>query len=310
MLLQLHIICNGRFPTILQLFSITMSSFSLGKVAVELHIGVHQFVAFKLCEKNIKVVKLLPLFITCLIFRMGTLLILCTYLNWWAIIPVFSSFVMVMLFASQHGQQPVESLLAGLANVFIISPGIKLADLAELHYKEEVLKVSQLRKFYKKSSYFLFLFYAGILSLFLCIYYFERKGSIQSEWFNMPYWGKKAFNESSFSQFGGLYTFSAFVILTGLVNILIIHVDKGEELLDIDTPTPRSSATISEKSRPISEFINDEVELEVQKDEVDDESVVEINELQSDSSECVEDNLPGEIKDDVKEETKIGKQHD
>ena len=56
---------------------------------------------------------------------------------------------------------------------------------------------------------------------------------------------KKAFNESSFSQFGGLYTFSTFVILTGLINIHIIQIDKGEDLLDIDTPTPRSSAVIS-----------------------------------------------------------------
>ena len=53
--------------------------------------------------------------------------------------------------------------------------------------------------------------------------------------------------------------------------------------------------------------MNEEVDLEAPKDEVDDESFAEINELQSDSSECVEDNLPGEVKEDIEEETKIGK---
>ena len=198
-----------------------------------------------------KVVKLLPLFITCLIFRTGVLLILSTHLNWWTTIPIFMALMMVTLLASQHGQKPVESLLAGLVNVFIISPGIRLEDLDELEYKEEVLKVSQMRKFYKKSSYFIFVFYAGLLNIFLFLYYLERNGKLQSEWFNIPYWGRKAFNESRFTELGGLYTFSILIILTGFLNILLIHVDAGEELLDIDTPTPRNSPVFSRKIAPM-----------------------------------------------------------
>lgn len=250
----------------------------MGKVAIELHIGVHQFVNFGLCEKNLKVFKLLPLFITCLIFRTGVLLIISTHLNWWTTIPVSTALVMVMLLASQHGQQPVESLLAGLVNVFIISPGIKLADLDELHYREEVWKVSQMKKFYKKSSYFIFFFYTGLMGLFLTFYYLERNGRIWLEWLNMSYWGRKVFNESSFEKYGGLYLFSSIIIFTGFLNILIIHVDVGEELLDIDTPTPRSSFVISGRITPAENddnisTIDDKGDI---SDSIEDEESVEI----------------------------------
>ena len=241
-----------------------------------------------------KVFKLLPLFITCLIFRTGVLLILSTHLNWWTIMPVSMALVMVMLLASQHGQQPVESLLAGLVNVFIISPGIKLSDLDELHYKEEVWKVSQMRKFYKKSSYFIFIFYAGLLSLFLFLYYLERNGQIQSEWFNMPYWGRKVFNETSFEEYGGLYTCSSLIIVTGFLNILLIHVDAGEELLDIDTPTPRSSFMVSRKITPTENY--------------DEESVEDIHEKGSDILEYITDDESQDIREDEEsEEVKVEK---
>jgi hypothetical protein len=55
-----------------------------------------------------------------------------------------------------------------------------------------------MRKFYKKSSYFIFIFYAGLLGLFLSLYYLERNGQIQSEWFNMPYWGRKVLTYFSY----------------------------------------------------------------------------------------------------------------
>ena len=67
----------------------------------------------------------------------------------------------------------------------------------------------------------------------------------------MPYWGRKAFSESSFEQFGGLYTISILLIITGFLNILLIHVDAGEELLEIDTPTPRNSPTVLGEIAPM-----------------------------------------------------------
>ena len=73
----------------------------------------------------------------------------------------------------------------------------------------------------------------------------------------MPYWVRKVCNESSFEEYGGLYTFSSLIIVTGFLNILLIHVDVGEELLDIDTPTPQSSFMISGKITPDDNYGND-----------------------------------------------------
>ena len=223
-MLQLHIISSGRFPSILQLISISLSICSIGKVGIELFIGLDQFTDLGFWQKNIRVLKLLPLFITSLVFRTGVLLILATHLNWWTILPILLALLMVMLLASEHGQQPIESLMAGLANVFIISPGIKLSALNRVDYKHEFQKISQLKVFYKKSSFFIFIFYTGLLNSFLFFYYLERNGTIRSDWFNMPYWGRKVFNQPSFKPVGGLYSLSLIIFLNGFLNILLTWI--------------------------------------------------------------------------------------
>ena len=174
---------------------------------------------------------------------------------------------MVMLLASESGQWPIESLMAGLVNVFIISPGIKLTALNKVEYKHEFEKVVQMRSFYKKSSFFIFIFYTGVLNSFLVFYYLERNGSIKSDWFNMPFWGRKVFNHEIFKPVGGLYSISFIIILTGLLNILLTYIYfdsyKGQGLFSLKIyPT--------EKDEELPQADNDDEE-DVMEDEESEE---------------------------------------
>ena len=230
-----------------------------------------QFTDLGFWQKNLKVLKLLPLFITSLVFRTGVLLILSTHLNWWTILPILLALLMVMLLASEHGQQPIESLMAGLVNVFIISPGIKLSALDRVDYKHEFQKISQMKVFYMKSSFFIFIFYTGLLNSFLFFYYLERNGTIRSDWFNMPYWGRKVFNQPSFQPVGGLYSLSLFIFLNGFLNIL---------LTCIYFKNYRSSGIFAGKISPMDkDESNSEPELDDDGDIVDQEEDEESEEV-------------------------------
>ena len=66
--LQLHTIITGFCPQLIQIFTLLSSLLIIGKVAVEFHIGGDVFsMGFR--EKNFKLLKLLPLFCTCIVFR-------------------------------------------------------------------------------------------------------------------------------------------------------------------------------------------------------------------------------------------------
>ena len=68
LILQLHTIITGFCPPLIQILSLMSSLFIICKVSVEFHIGEKVF-RMKFMEKNIKLLKLLPLFLTCIIFR-------------------------------------------------------------------------------------------------------------------------------------------------------------------------------------------------------------------------------------------------
>ena len=67
-ILQLHTAITGFCPPLIQICTMLSSLLIIGKVAVEFHIGGDVF-RMGFFEKNIKLLKLLPLFVTCIIFR-------------------------------------------------------------------------------------------------------------------------------------------------------------------------------------------------------------------------------------------------
>jgi len=229
-ILQLHTIFTGFCPTLLQVLSIISSLFFIIKTGAEFHIGSEVFhMGFR--RRSAKVMKLLFLFLTCIIFRMGTLALLVTHINWWVVVPCLTSSIWVAILAKSCGLCLLPAISTGPINLFIMGCGINLD--RNKCWKPEA-KEENMKKFYRKSTVFMFFWNTLLLSGFLVAWTFvadceTSKDFIKMNTFYQAEWRQKVFMREEIRGFG-LYTVAGGIIFSGILNLLFLFINPDKEL--------------------------------------------------------------------------------
>ena len=247
--LQLHTSITGFCPSVIQIFTMISSLLIIGKVAIEFHIGGDVF-SMGFVEKNKKLLKLLPLFVTCIIFRysdflnicrfllisrLGTLTILTTHLYWWIILPCFVSSVVVTVLASKNEYKLLSAIIAGPVNLFVLGTGMDLEQGFDRQWitKNRTNKdMHNQNQFYKQSTIFILiwntLLLAGFLVAWTFVSYCDTR-PIQHLSHTFEHWREKIFMREEIRSYG-LYVVVGVIIFFGFLNALFLFIDTGEEL--------------------------------------------------------------------------------
>jgi len=246
-ILQLHTMITGFCPTLLQVLSILSSLFFIVKTGAEFHIGGEVFImGFR--ERTARVLKLLFLFLTCIIFRLGTLTILVTHVNWWVLVPCLLSSIWVAILAKSCKFGLLPAISTGPINLFIMGSGINLD--AKRCWQTKATK-ENLKNFYRKSTLFMFIWNTVFLCGFLAAWSFvadceTNKESIKMNIFYQAEWRQKVFMRDEIRDFG-LYIVTGGIIFAGFLNLIFLLINLESELYgqdsvqeepsDLETPT-------------------------------------------------------------------------
>eukprot|EP00092_Neocalanus_flemingeri_P011754 GFUD01012676.1.p1 GENE.GFUD01012676.1~~GFUD01012676.1.p1 ORF type:complete len:547 (-),score=79.15 GFUD01012676.1:142-1782(-) len=252
LVLQFHTIATGVCPTVIQIFTLLTSFLIIGKVAVEFHIGGDVF-NMGFMEKNVKLLKLLPLFVSCIVFRVGTLTILTTHINWWIILPCMVSCVVVTVMASNNNYALLSAIIAGPVNLFVMGTGMDLEHgfekgrVGRLTTRRSSEEKNNQNKFYKQSTLFILIWNILLLSGFLVAwnYFTDCKNTDLLDHFFMKDWRQKVFLMDEIKDFG-LYIVTGVTMLAGLLNALFLFVDTREELDDSLKSTRRKTTEMAQ----------------------------------------------------------------
>jgi len=229
LILQLHTIITGFCPTLLQILSMLSSLLFIVKTGVEFHMGSEVF-RMPFMDRIAKTFKLLFLFLTCIIFRLGTLTILVTHINWWVIVPCLISSCWVAVLARSCGLCFLPAISAGPINLFIMGSGVNL----EGNKCEAERRGGDLLSFYKKSTSFMFIWNTLVLGGFLVAWTFVAdchtdEDFIKRNMFYQAEWRQKVFMRENIIDYG-LYAVSGGIIFTGALNLIFLFINAGEEL--------------------------------------------------------------------------------
>ena len=169
-------------------------------------------------------------------FRLGTLTILVTHINWWIILHLLVSSMVVTVLA-HHCQFPqLAAISAGPINFFIMGSGINLDQDCRKCWKNKKPKKETQMMFYRRSTLFIFcwntFWLAGLLAGWTFVADCETSEDIiNMNTFYQAEWRQKVFMREGIRGYG-LYAVVGGIIFTGFLNLIFVLVNPDVELAD------------------------------------------------------------------------------